>query len=95
MTLKERSKNLYTKLRIRFTDEIHKRLGEIEEIHQSKKSLKRENSTASFKQVVKVEHQYRVRDNIELDYFIEAQDPRKRFFIHEMIDFDKEILSPR
>jgi len=38
--------------------------------------------------VVRVEHKYLIRDNLELDFFLEAEDPRKRFFIHELIDFD-------
>ena len=44
---------------------------------------------------MKVEHKYRVRDNLELEYYLQAKDPRKRFFIHEILDFDENVLKPR
>ena len=30
-----------------------------------------------------------------MDYFLKSEDPRKRFFITEMIDFDGFVLLPK
>eukprot|EP00347_Sterkiella_histriomuscorum_P023619 403333970 len=104
-TVKDRSINLFSKLQVKFTEAIEQRLEEIQaqqlQRQQSlanntlNRTLSQNERSRLFTQVVKVEHKYQVRDNLELEFFLDANDTKKRFFIRNMIDFDYEAFTAK
>ena len=44
---------------------------------------------------MKVVPQYWIKDNLDVEEFLKSDDPKKKFFIRECVDFDNEVLKRR